>query len=153
MYVNIKIQTWPPVAKISYAVYGYTTFAHAQFTCASGCKSHSYAIKQIRFMADRSPLFPIRPLLTLQKHRHVWISTFTWWYMGVTCPLAAFGSLIRPWFSTAWSEAENNYITWYLVCNFFFFGRGGVLVHMCNSKHHSTWVIWPWLLEWITQWL
>ena len=30
--VNVKIQTWPPVPKISYAIYGYTTFAHAQFT-------------------------------------------------------------------------------------------------------------------------
>ena len=38
-YVNVKIQTWPPVPKISYAVYGYTMFAHAQFTRASGCKS------------------------------------------------------------------------------------------------------------------
>ena len=35
MYVNIKIQTWPPVPKISYAVYGYKTIVHAQFTCAS----------------------------------------------------------------------------------------------------------------------
>ena len=43
-YMNIEIQTWPPVhvPKINYAVYGYTIFAHAQFTHAScyTCLNH-----------------------------------------------------------------------------------------------------------------
>ena len=64
-YVNVKIQTWPPVPKISYAVYGYTMFAHAQFTCASGCKSHSYAIKQIHRRSQ--PPFPYTAVPNIRK--------------------------------------------------------------------------------------
>ena len=64
-YANVKIQTWPPVPKISYAVYGYTMFAHAQFTRASGCKSHSYAIKQIHGRSQ--PPFPYTAVANIRK--------------------------------------------------------------------------------------
>ena len=97
-YVNVKIQTRPPVPKISYAVYGYTMFAHAQFTHASGCKSHSYAIKQIHGWSQ--PPFPYTAVANIRKTPpclNLDIHAFTWQYMGVTCSLAAFGGLIHPW--------------------------------------------------------
>ena len=64
-YVNVKIQTWPPVPKISYTIYGYTMFAHAQFTRASGCKSHSYVIKQIH--GRLQPPFPYTAVANIRK--------------------------------------------------------------------------------------
>ena len=65
MYVNVKIQTWLPVPKISYAVYDYTMFAHAQFTRASDCKSHSYEIKQIHGWSQ--PPFPYTAIANIRK--------------------------------------------------------------------------------------
>ena len=64
-YVNVKIQTWLPVPKISYAAYGYTMFEHAQFTRASGCKSHSHAIKQIH--GRLQPSFPYTVVANIRK--------------------------------------------------------------------------------------
>ena len=62
IYVNVKIQTWPPVLKISYTVYGYTMFAHARFTRASGC---SYAIKRIHGRSQ--PPFPYTAVANIRK--------------------------------------------------------------------------------------
>ena len=64
-YMNVKIQTWLLVPKISYAVYGYTTFAHAQVIRVSSCKSHSYAIKQIH--GPSQPPFPCTAIANIRK--------------------------------------------------------------------------------------